>query len=259
MAKKDILFIYRTHGDEDVGEYALKALAKQKRVTAPKITYDTIVGNPAARKKDVRFTDCDLNRSAPGSQNSKLYEERRAWEILRIAKGYEAVIDLHGTTARSGIFTIVTKSTKKNLSLAMALPIQHVVIWESAGPSKTGPITQFVNRGVEVECGPQNSKKIIGELATILGQITSRGLRAVDPSRKKIFVVYGKIIKEEYGNRKIVWRDFKIAEYQGEKFYPLLVGQYKKYVCYKMKVLTKNQITSILRVRKVAPSGRSKS
>jgi succinylglutamate desuccinylase len=258
MTKKDILFIYRTHGDEGVGEYALKVLAKQKR-TVTNVTYDTIIGNPEAKKKDIRFIDCDLNRSAPGSQNSKLYEKRRAAQLLRTAQNYKAIVDLHGATAHSGIFTIVTNPTKKNLELALALPIKHIVIWKSTAPSKTGPITQFVNRGVEIECGPQNSKKIIAKLAAILGLITSRGLRAVDSSQKEIFVVYGKIIKKEYGKRKIAWRDFKKAKYQGEEFYPLLVGQYEKYICYKMKTLTKNQITSILRFRKAVPNGRSKS
>jgi succinylglutamate desuccinylase len=236
---KKILFIYRTHGNESVGERALKKFEHGENPVSSKIKYDTVVGNPAARKKNVRFTDCDLNRSAPGSKNSDLYEERRAWEILKIAGDYDSIIDLHGTAAHSGIFTIVTNPTRRNLEFARTLPVPKIVIWKSSTPSKTGPLTRFVDCGVEIECGPQNSKVVVADLAAILRKIIDQGLKGATSPSKKIFVVYGKIIREEYGKRKPIWHDFQKAKYRGEEFYPLLVGQYKKYICYKMKILKK--------------------
>lgn len=147
MKKKELLFLAATHGDEGFSVPILDRLNKRFQGR-----FNYIIGNERAYERNVRFTDTDLNRSAPGNATSLLYEVRRANEILKIAKNYRSVIDIHGTTANSGIFVIIANPTPVNIALASCLPIRNVVIWAVKSSESKGPITQFVSRGVAIEC-----------------------------------------------------------------------------------------------------------
>lgn len=225
---KDYLFISATHGDEGFSVRVLKRLVSEDRAN-----YDWIIGNEKAYPLGKRFLDVDLNRVAPGEANSEMYESRRAFEIIEFAKSYKAIIDLHGTTAKSGIFVIVTKNTEENLLLAERIPVENVVIWEGSGKSKTGPITSFVKPGIEIECGPKDDPEISKKLYKILKGFLDGETHM---PKKRYFTVYGKIFKNEvsldFGARI---SDFELVKISDEEFYPLLVNQYPDLLCYKMR------------------------
>src|SRR6267154_533327 len=101
MDKSKILIIGATHGDEPIGVNVARKLIRQPGMRK---RFDLVIGNPRAFRKRRRFIDVDLNRGAPGRINSSKYESRRASALLRLAKRYRFVIDIHSTTARSGIF-----------------------------------------------------------------------------------------------------------------------------------------------------------
>lgn len=125
-----------------------------------------------------------------------------------------------------------------NLFLASLLPIKNVVIWAANSSKKFGPITQFVKCGIEIECGPRNSKKIQKQLLKIIKSIVKNGIVFSTEAikSKNYFQVYGKLTKSEIASAKIKnLKDFKKTKLGKETFYPLLVGQYKDAVCYKMK------------------------
>ena len=92
---------------------------------------------------------------------------------------------------------------------------------------------------VEIECGPKNSKEIWSELAGILrcflhfrsvGGYWNRPVYL----EQEWFRVYGKIAKgTPFNGERLV--DFQEVEVAGERFYPLLVGQYEDALCYKMQ------------------------
>ena len=120
----------------------------------------------------------------------------------------------------------------ENLFFAYSLPINKVVVWSSSNSRRAGPITQFVQNGVEIECGPQNSNKIIDELTGVLKTIiqnnlvTSRKPNLSD--KKELYRVYGKLKKSELDKSQIKkLTDFKKTALSTESFYPLLVGRYE--------------------------------
>lgn len=231
---KDFLFLTAVHGDEKLGVEVMKKLEK----TSFSNRFDWVIANKKALKKGVRFSDRDLNRLAPGDKNSKKYEYRRAYELIKIAKNYRYVIDIHGTVTSSGIFTIVSNPKLENLLLAASLPIKNVVIWASKNWERFGPMTQFVDCGVEIECGPKNSKVIWEQLFEIVKSIVLD--RVVFDTKsinsKEWFQVYGKLVKSENNkDRGKNLKDFQKVEFDKEVFYPLLVGQYDDVICYKMK------------------------
>ncbi len=231
--KNKILFLTATHGDERLGYKALKKLEKEY----PRKLH-WVVGNEKALKLKTRFVDMDLNRAAPGKKEAKEYERRRAYELIEISKKYHYVIDIHDTKADTGIFTIVSNPKLINLSLASVLPIKNVVIWAAEKSKVSGPLAQFMNCGIGIECGPRNSKKIQKKLYSILKFIISKedlfSIKSISP--KNYFQVYGKINKDEItSDQSKRIKDFKKTEINGEIFYPLLVGEYKNILCYKMK------------------------
>lgn len=233
--KKKILFIIATHGDES---FSLPVLQKLE-VKYPKkqYAYDWVIGNPKALKQNIRFVEKDLNRSAPGSQTSVYYEERRAYEILNIAKNYDYIFDIHGTKAFSGIVTIVSLPTLENILLSGLLPIQNVVIWNAEQSRVSGPLPQYMGKpSVGIECGPKNSIETKNKLESVLIDIIlnfrsntiSSGIKKLN--KKTFYEVYGKL----EGNRNKT--DFKKYRGNGEKYFAFLGNnQYSGISCYKMR------------------------
>ncbi|MDD5566812.1 MAG: succinylglutamate desuccinylase/aspartoacylase family protein [Patescibacteria group bacterium] len=229
--KKEILFIVATHGDEGFSVEVLKKLDQ----TVTEKNYDWIIANEEALKINKRFIDCDLNRVAPGNIKSNKYEERRAAEILAISRKYKYVIDLHGTSANTGIFTIITAPTLENLQLAAILPIKRNVIWQN---NRTyGPITKYVKCGVEIECGPKNSSKNINSLywflKNFLNSNTSNQLLPI-PLRE-YYRVYGKLSKKLFKKALHKPNEFDSLKVKNENFFPLFVNCYQDISCLKLK------------------------
>ncbi len=229
---KKFLIIVATHGDET---FSLPIVNKIKKRFRNK--FDFIIGNPNALKENKRFIDVDLNRVAPGKEKSPLYEEKRAKEIIEKSENYSFIIDIHGTISSSGIFTIVTNPTPKNMFLAYSLPIKKIVIWGSKNNSRdTGPLSRFVNCGVGIECGPKNSINIQKKFEAILNTFLSQKNKIPD-NDKELYQVFGSVKKEELKNTKIKLKDFKKVSLNDQPFFPLLVNQYRSdgIVCYKLR------------------------
>ncbi len=228
------LFIAATHGDEPIGVRALEALEKKQE------DFDWIIGNPRALKQEQRFTEADLNRSAPGLFTGATYESRRAAELLSLTKKYDAVIDLHGTTQDCGIFVIVTNPTDENLRLASMLDIERIVIWPAITPDLSGPLSEFFPVGLEIECGRKDAPETQKQLEKILTSFleNKEALEKQDWKKalryKRVYEVYGELRKDP---------GFKLKEFQevlldGETFTPLLISVYNNMygvVCYKLK------------------------
>jgi hypothetical protein len=233
MLVNEILFLTAVHGDEKLGYKIFKKLEKENLGK-----FNWLIANEKAFKLGRRFIDVVLNRIAPGRKGAKEYERRRAFELLKISKKYRYVIDVHDTKANTGIFTIVTNPKLINLFLASVLPIKNVVIWASNESKESGPITQFVDCGVEIEAGPRNSSLVQERLYRILKSIIKNGIVFTldSASSKNWFQVYGKLTKKEVEPCDVKkMKDFKKTMINGETFFPLLIGEYEKIVCYKMQ------------------------
>ena len=234
-----LLFIGATHGNEGFGVEALTEIeATYDRAT---YNYDWIIGNPRALEADVRFTETDLNRSAPGNSNSPNYEERRAAEIVELSKDYDAVIDVHGTVADCGLVTIIPNPTADNLALAKTIPLARNVVWYAKESKVSGPITQHTFcPALEIECGPQKDPAIKEQLKTVIGKILLANIgRDFEPDvNQEYYEVYG----SEQGAWNADYQDFQPVILGSETFYPFLSSQYEGITCYKMRKVTPQEV-----------------
>jgi hypothetical protein len=222
MKNNKLLFLTSTHGDEGFTVPVLKKLSKQ-------FVFDWKIANYKAYVKNTRFIEADLNRSGPGNPNSKIYEEKRASEIIALGKQYQTVIDLHGTIGATGIFVIITNPNWENIELAKKFNIKNVVLWPGLKP--TGPLTQFIPNSLEIECGPKNLLETSQKLEEILEGYLSKKDREI---KQKFFIVNGIFTKETTDKME----EFTKFTYKNDSFYPLMIGQYPKIKCYMMQKLS---------------------
>lgn len=241
--KNNICFIACTHGNEPVGKTALEKIREKKSWHTP---FTLVIGNEKAMVLGQRFTDHDLNRVAPGDPKSSSYEIKRAHELLKTVRRYQYVIDLHQTIANDRIIIILTKLTPRTLALACAFPIKDVLYWPSSDPkAKTGPLTKYLPRAIEVESGTKTSyekteKKIQKILTNFL--LASPEIQAQEkkfqkkislPAEKRFFFVSGKIQASEVDVSKLI--DFKSIKTKTGSFIPLLFGRHQGLIGYKMQ------------------------
>lgn len=237
IKNKQLLFIAATHGNEKIGVEVMRKVQKKFA------DVNWVVGNPKALFKKIRYIDTDLNRSAPGDISSNKYEIRRAAELFKESEPYCEVIDIHGTVANTGIFTIINKFSRENLALAVSLPIERIVIWERSDRFSSGPITNYVKTGLEIEAGPQDSFQIKKQLQEIVEKIIINGeinKVAGNVENKEFYYVTGKLMAT--GKAPASWREFKRVNYQGQTFYPLLINRYDGRWCYQMKKVSWSEI-----------------
>lgn len=235
--KNDTLFIGATHGNEPIGVRALERLSKSRR------DFDWIVGNPKAYNLNERSFEGDLNRSAPGDKNSTQFASRRAAEIIEKSKKYKYTIDLHGSVKNVGVFIIITNLTRKNVELALMLDIDRIVYWPAVSPELTGPMSEFFECGLEIECGPKDDPAVQSELEDkIMRFLDSHKVRnEIDVNagltKREVFQVYGSLIDDI----DVELNEFQDVVIGNEIFCPLLVNSYKErngVTCYKMRRVT---------------------
>ena len=232
---KKILIISALHGNETFSVNVLDSLTR--KLATEKHNYKWIIGNPRAAKLHTRFTQSDLNRVAPGNKDSNTYEEKRAAELIEMSKKHSLILDIHGTDAKTGIFTLITNPTIENFLLSAVLPISKVVIWAAKISIKTGPVTQFTHcPAVEIECGPKSSPIVSKQLYSSLSKFIQNpnpGLVEIlgNLKRQKHFVVFGK--GENLDTSKL--SEFKQVKFNNESFYPLLINSYQEGSVRKMK------------------------
>lgn len=221
--KPKILILTGTHGDEGFSIPIVNKLLKTFK-------FDWVVSNPKALRYKKRFLDADLNRSGPGSYSSKKYEIRRAKEIITLASQYDQVIDIHGTTSKTGIFTILSDPNWNNIELAKKLSIKNVVLWPSF--QEKGPLTQFIPNSLEIECDPKNAQKTATELEPILSRFLSGEM---SKQTQSYYIVTG-LIRSKI-NKPLI--NFKPTKYKNQTIIPLLVNQYPGISCYTLAKIDK--------------------
>lgn len=234
--KNKILLITATHGDEPSSLEVVNKIIKTKFGLRNK--FDLLIANPKALKLSQRFIEKDLNRCAPGNIKSRIYEEKRAAEIVSQSKKYNFVLDIHASTSNCGIITIIPKPTLENILLASILDIKRNVIWYSKESNMAGPLVQHTKcPGIEIEHGPKNSQKIKDKLYKILVnfiQALDKTSIATIPNlikNKEFYCVYGKLT----GKHDKSIKDFHKVTINKVGFYPFLANQYPGITCYKLK------------------------
>ena len=117
-----ILIIGCTHGDEIIGYKVIKEL---KKIKLKRGSLDFLIANELAKKNKKRFLDVDLNRAFPGKKNGNK-EEKIAFQINKILKNYDLVLDIHATNSNFDVIAIVCNLDNKTKNLLKITPIKKV-------------------------------------------------------------------------------------------------------------------------------------
>jgi Succinylglutamate desuccinylase / Aspartoacylase family len=121
--QRKIIVIGGLHGDETLG-IDLVNLIRKKPITG----IDAIFGNPMAASVNARYIDLDLNRVFPGKLDGCL-EEARAYQIMKMVRGYDLIIDFHNTKSDHNDCGFVGEEfLKETLQLSLGMGLNRIVV-----------------------------------------------------------------------------------------------------------------------------------
>lgn len=138
-----ILVIYNTHGDEI-------------RMST-RIPFDTIIGNPEASSKNVRYIESDLNRSFNGK--TETLEEKRAQYLIPIIQSYDLVLDIHSTVTGVVDACIVVGDTKVEREYARYIGAKNYIVM----PEMKHSLIAHAKNGIAIELGTNDDVSLYEE------------------------------------------------------------------------------------------------
>lgn len=226
---KKILFIVNIHGDEPIGQHILKLLIKKYGEDR----FDWIIANPEATTRNVRFIDCDLNRSGPGDALSAMKEARLAVELTKLVGQYKTCIDIHQTRANNRTVLITPKFDDSIRQLASEISVRDVLIWETKEESVHKPIIYFAKNSIGFEVGTKNSfkRKVIQSV-----NVLSKFIDNIPNQTAKRYFRVGSKIEESDLITGVPLIDFTLyPSVDNPRFIPLLFGRHNNLRGYKMQ------------------------
>ena len=149
------------HGNEVCGINAFKDIIPKFSIESGTVIF--IFGNIKAIKKNVRFTEFNLNRAfLPSSKYSKeikkTYEYKRAQEIKKILNKSDALLDIHSTLNDSEPFIVCEKNAFEITSFLSKEFKKIVYGLDSIEPGAVdGYMLSKGKIGICIECGQHNS------------------------------------------------------------------------------------------------------
>ena len=151
-----------THGNEFLGPYFLEKVKRTHLYQDAPFDVVTLLANPEAFSKSVRFIDHDLNRSFSKDQPDAKRTSLEIQQALAIKKQFAScekthfVIDLHSTTSNMGITLIVRDNDLFNLHAAsyvqQQMPEVRILISDSEKQQQT--LNSISEWGLAIEAGP---------------------------------------------------------------------------------------------------------
>jgi len=157
-----------THGNESNGvELARHFLRNLDSVQRPSFTTVVEIANPAAVKANMRYVDEDMNRcffkADLQDESRQSIEARRAREINALlgpkgdAQAVDLIIDLHNTTAATGVALLMAPGDELCHAIAARLievdPSVRVAQW-SKGAADYPLLPSIAKHGMTFEVGP---------------------------------------------------------------------------------------------------------
>lgn len=224
MKTPRILVVGSQHGDERLGARIHRFLRADTSGRYKSVDY--LCGNPRAYRRNVRFTETDLNRSYNVAE-PKTYEEGRAAKILRvIADGeYDYVLDVHTSRADVGRFFLATHLDGAVREIISASRFERVAIMPPhiANCSLIGTVPNAIS--VEYDRRIARSKRTLEEIVELLDNLLSGRRQARE---REIFYVDDKIPLDSPISYEC--HNFELSP-QG--FYPVIFARNSSYTQHK--------------------------
>lgn len=216
------------HGDEPAGKNAIEKILDEGLEFRKPVQF--IVANEKALEQDVRYTECDINRSFPGDPESDCYEERLAVEIMEQVEGTK-VLDLHTTHSYPQPFATFSNLNDTTRDLLRSTGVKNAVYF----PEYTGTLNEQLD-GVVVEAGYQKTEQAVANAVGVIKNfLAAQGVieGKFETSEPDVFKYEGTV----EGDWEFTAENFKkvragesFAESDGEKlvakedFYPVLMS-----------------------------------
>ncbi|MFB6115305.1 MAG: succinylglutamate desuccinylase/aspartoacylase family protein [Candidatus Nanohalobium sp.] len=216
------------HGDEPAGKNAIVSILDEGFEFRKPVQF--IIGNERALEKEVRYTECDLNRSFPGDKDSDDYEMRLAAEIMEQVEGTK-LLDIHTTHSYPHPFATFSNLNETTKDLLKSTGVKNAVYF----PEHTGTLNGQLD-AVVVEAGYQGTAQAeANAVGVIKNFMAAQGIidGEYERSEPNIFKYYATV----KGDWKFTAENFKqvragesFAERNGDKlvakedFYPVLMS-----------------------------------
>ncbi|KXJ04879.1 Aspartoacylase [Exaiptasia diaphana] len=215
-----------THGNELLGIYLVRHWMTND-TSIKRQSFNTHLGlnNTRAIEKCVRYIDTDLNRvfSKEGViPNENVYELQRACEIQKwvLDRNVDYLIDVHDTTANTGVTLILTPSAADNMLTLQILakvkenldfPVRVLsfkstsIVKDKKGQNSGGGILELTGSGLGLENGPVSHGTIKADMyqqtATVIGKVLD-------------------VIEEFNNGLELNGEDLEVFEFSGIMQYP---------------------------------------
>lgn len=173
---RSVAIVGGTHGNELNGVELAKHLQRNPALAQrPSFQTQVILANPAAIERNVRYVDEDLNRcftrAALGDATRDSREARRAKELDATlgpkgsaAPATDLVIDLHNTTAATGVCVLTAREDELCVALAAHLVLEHngeeeevpvrLALWPDRPREEYALLPTVAPHGITFEVGP---------------------------------------------------------------------------------------------------------
>lgn len=160
-----VLLVSGTHGNELSGIY-LHHLIQQElyRAERDSLSVETLIANPAAMDKGLRYVDQDLNRqfNPRARHNAQPGNETRLAHSLRETyadREQQMVIDLHNTTSNMGATLILLSSSpyykKMGAYVKQQMPNAYILFEDQIAWEEQAYLCSMGKNGVMIEVGAQ--------------------------------------------------------------------------------------------------------
>ncbi len=210
---KATLTIYCQHGNERFGALVAEALAELKQAV--------LLGNPIAFMQNKRFITIDMNR-AYATKDIGLAEVRRAQQILKKARQYQLVLDIHSSTSDVGKVAIIREASPEILRIALGLGMERAVVMPPHIVEHA--LIGNVQCGISIEYGA-DALQTIGEAKRLAKRIANSNGREQAGSIEVFYIE--DLLDSSYLNKPMQNYQYS-SQING---YPFLYGE-KEYATY---------------------------
>lgn len=170
-----VLILGAVHGNEIAGTLAQERIIRQikqgeLRLKSGSVTFIPTV-NEAARQRDVRFIDANLNRIVRYHPQPYSNEEKIANSLIRMLDSCDIMLDLHSTHCEGDVeFAFIDHPTAANLELLSLIPVKTALAGWPQIYAGNPDISNFSTEeyaythgktGITVECGYHKSPQAI--------------------------------------------------------------------------------------------------